>query len=349
MKPFRDRNPVVVGAICVGLLLAGVLTAFQLENISGMFGTKYRAAFADASGLTTKDEVRIAGVKVGKVISIGLAGFEEGTDKQRPYVEVVFRVDGDVSLGTRTKAVIAVKTLVGQKYLALQPSGPGEMSSGDLIPRSRTASPFDVVDAFSSLADTVTKIDVEQLAKALSVLSDTFEDTPPHVKSSLEGLSRLSKTIASRDKQLQLLLKRTRTVTKVLAERSGEFRKLVNDSNLLLAEVSKRKQAIHRLLVATDELAKQLSGVATDNQKQLKPALRQLRGVAEILRRNKTNLENTLKTMAPYLKAFTNVVGNGRWFDNYIDGLLQPYTPSGPTVVPEGGTRKGSVMKDGGR
>ncbi|MQA23872.1 MAG: MCE family protein [Micromonosporaceae bacterium] len=349
MKPFRDRSQVVIGAICVGLLVAGVLAAFQLENISGMFGTKYRAAFADASGLTTRDEVRIAGVKVGKVTKIGLAGFKESTGRQRPYVEVQFRVDGDVSMGTKTKAVIAVKTLVGQKYLALQPAGPGEMSGGDLIPRSRTVAPFDVVDAFSSLAETVTKIDVEQLKKALTVLSDTFEDTPPHVKSSLEGLSRLSKTVASRDKQLQLLLKRTQGVTKVLAERSGEFRKLVKDANLLLDEVSKRKDAIHRLLVATDDLATQLSGVAKDNRKQLGPALKQLRGVAEILRKNKTNLEKTLKNMGPYIKAFTNVVGNGRWFDNYIDGLLQPYTPSGPTVVPEGGSRPGSAAKEGGR
>ncbi|MGH3739971.1 MAG: MlaD family protein, partial [Micromonosporaceae bacterium] len=223
MKPFRERNPVWVGVICISLLVLGLIAAFRLEDITGLFGSKYRAAFTDASGLTTKDEVRIAGVKVGKVTNIDLAGFDGKGGQGRPYVEVEFRVDGDVDLGAKTEAVIAVKTLVGQKYLALEPAGPGAMPSGELIPLSRTAAPFDVVDAISSLGETVTKIDVKQLKKAFEVLSGTFEDTPPHVKSSLSGLSRLSRTVADRDEQLRLLLKRTRGVTKVLAERSQEF------------------------------------------------------------------------------------------------------------------------------
>lgn len=346
MKPFRDRNPVIIGAICVSAILLGVLTAFQLDNITAMFGTKYRAAFNDASGLKPSDEVRIAGVKVGKVVSVKLAGFDE--DKPNPYVEVRFQVDNGVELGTQTRALIAIKTVVGQKFLALEPEGPGEMQSNELIPRSRTASPFDVIDAFSGLADTVSKVDVEQLAEALGVLAGTFEKTPPHVKSSLKGLSRLSKSVAKRDEQLRLLLKRTRGVTKVLADRKEEFRKLVKDGNLLLEEVSNRKDAIHNLLVGTDELARQLSGLVTDNREQLQPALKELRGVVKILKRNKANLESTLEQMVPFLKAFTNVVGNGRWFDNYIDGFVQPFTP-GVNLGIAGGDRPGSVAKDGGR
>ncbi|MGH3738264.1 MAG: MCE family protein [Micromonosporaceae bacterium] len=346
MKPFRERNPVIIGAICVSAILLGVLTAFQLDNITAMFGTKYRAAFADASGLRPGDEVRIAGVKVGKVVSIKLDGFDQ--DKPNPYVSVRFQVNGGVELGKQTRALIAIKTIVGQKFLALEPDGPGEMKSNELIPRSRTASPFDVIDAFSGLAETVSEVDVEQLAKALGVLAGTFEKTPPHVKTSLSGLSRLSKSVAKRDEALKLLLKRTRNVTKVLADRREEFRKLVKDGNLLLEEVSNRRDAIHNLLVGTDELAKQLSALATENKDQLKPALVQLRGVVEILKRNKTNLETTLQRMVPFLKAFSNVVGNGRWFDNYIDGMVQPFQPS-PNLSLEGGDRPGSVAKSGGR
>jgi phospholipid/cholesterol/gamma-HCH transport system substrate-binding protein len=347
MKPFRDRNPVTIGAIGVVAILLGVLTAFQLDTITGWFGTKYRAAFTDASGLRPNDEVRISGVKVGKVTAVDLAGFTD-SGRQDPYVEVTFRVDGGVELGKQTRALIAIKTIVGQKFLALEPAGPGQMGSGDLIPRSRTASPFDVVDAFSGLAGTVSKVDVEQLAKALGVLSDTFEKTSPHVKSSLKGLSRLSRAVADRDAQLRLLLKRTRGVTKVLADRREEFRKLVKDGNLLLDEVSQRREAIHNLLIGTDDLAQQLSGLATDNREQLKPALRELRGVVEILRKNKSNLETLLKRMSPFLRAFTNVVGNGRWFDNYIEGFIQPFTPNAPGLGVQGGERPGSLWATGG-
>jgi phospholipid/cholesterol/gamma-HCH transport system substrate-binding protein len=50
--------------------------------------------------------------------------------------------------------------------------------------------------------------------------------------------------------------------------------------------------------------------------------------VAELLRRNKANLEQTLAKMGPFVLAFANVVGNGRWFDSYLAGLLQPYQPA---------------------
>ena len=118
-------------------------------------------------------------------------------------------------------------------------------------------------------------------------------------------------------------------MTAVLAERDEEFRKLVTDGNLLLAEVAQRRDAIHNLLVATNELATQLSGLVADNRTTLAPALRQLRDVVGTLQRNRDNLERTLRTMAPFIDAFTNVIGNGRWFDSYVAGLLQPFQPGG--------------------
>jgi phospholipid/cholesterol/gamma-HCH transport system substrate-binding protein len=93
--------------------------------------------------------------------------------------------------------------------------------------------------------------------------------------------------------------------------------------------VSRRRDAIHNLLVGTDELARQLSGLVADNREQLEPALRQLRDVAGILQRNRDNLERTVQRMAPFVYAFANVVGTGRWFDSYVQGLVQPFQPTG--------------------
>jgi len=50
--------------------------------------------------------------------------------------------------------------------------------------------------------------------------------------------------------------------------------------------------------------------------------------VLAVLQRDKDNLENTVRHMAPFINAFTNVLGNGRWFDSYLGGLLQVYQPS---------------------
>jgi phospholipid/cholesterol/gamma-HCH transport system substrate-binding protein len=325
MKPFRERNPVIVGAVGLAVLAGLVLAAFRLDDLAALSGRSYQAAFRDASGLATGNEVRVAGVRVGKVTDVGLARGGAGM-----YVRVRFRLDEDgIQLGQETGATIRIKTVLGQKYLALAPAGPGRLRVGAEIPLTRTASPFDVMQAVTGLAGTLDQIDSKQLATAFTTLAETFADTPASVQSSLGGLSRLSQTIASRDAELRDLLARARSVTGVLAQRDEEFRKLVADGNALLAEVSRRRDAIHDLLVGTQDLASQLSGLVADNRTRLEPTLSQLRAVVAILQRDRDNLEQTIQRMGPFLDAFTNVLGNGRWFDSYLRGLLQPYLPTG--------------------
>ncbi|MEU2613689.1 MCE family protein [Micromonospora sp. NPDC007271] len=323
MKPFRERNPVVVGTVGLAVIVAALLGAFQLDRLAALTGRAYQAAFHDASGLATGNEVRVAGVRVGVVTAVELA------HEPQPYVRVRFRVDDDgVRLGRDTGATIRIKTVLGQKYLALSPAGPGRLPEHAQIPLDRTAAPFDVVQAVTGLADTLDKVDTDQLAQAFTTLSDTFADTPASVGTSLAGLSRLSRTVADRDAELRTLLARARDVTGVLAQRDEEFRKLVTDGEKLLTEVKRRRDAIHQLLVGTDQLATQLSGLVADNRTQLEPALRKLRDVVAVLQRNRDDLEQTIKRMGPFVTAFANVVGNGRWFDSYVDGLLQPYLPT---------------------
>jgi phospholipid/cholesterol/gamma-HCH transport system substrate-binding protein len=325
MKPFRERNPIAVGVAGLAVLAAMMLAAFNVDELPLIGGgTEYRAAFRDASGLVPGNEVRVAGVKVGKVTAVELARAGGGA-----YVRVRFDVDdGAVRLGRDTEATIRIKTVLGQKFLALAPAGPGRLPAGAQIPLEHTASPFDVVQAVSGLAGTLDQIDVKQLAAAFTVLSQTFADTPASVRASLTGLSRLSQSVAGRDAELRDLLTHARGVTAVLASRDDDFRELVADANLLLDEVSRRREVIHSLLVSTNDLANQLSGLVADNRTRLEPALRQLRGVVATLQRDRADLERTLQQMAPFVNAFANVVGNGRWFDSYVSGLVQPVQPT---------------------
>ena len=282
-------------------------------------GTTYEAEFGEAAGLQGGDKVTIAGVETGRVRSVELAG---------DHVLVTFTVD-DAWLGDRTTAAISIRTLLGSKYLALDPQGDADLDPGTAIPRSRTASPFDVVDAFNGLSSTVDQLDTTQLATSLTTLADTFRGTAPEVRGALDGLSRLSTTIASRDDQLRTLLASTRTLATTLADRRGDVDKLLSDGNLLLGELQQRRDAISSLLSGTRLLAEQLRGLVADNSAQLRPTLESLDRVSEVLQRNQDNLSDTLEKQAVFVRLFANAVGNGRWFDNYICGLLPT-----PTIGP---------------
>ena len=181
--------------------------------------------------------------------------------------------------------------------------------------------------AFSQLTTTTEQIDVPQLSTSLDVLATEFKDSPPQVKASLEGLTRLSRSIASRDQQLDELLAHAKDVSGTLAARNGEVASLIEDGDLLLAELQKRRAAIHTLLTNTAALASQVTGLVRDNRAQLQPALTQLQQVLTTLRKHQDDLDAGIKAMAPFTRVFANTLGNGRWFDTYI-----------PNLVPIGGT-----------
>ncbi|MCX4666721.1 MCE family protein [Streptomyces sp. NBC_01381] len=326
MTPFRERNPVTIGVVgltTLGLLTAAAFNADSLPLIGN--GETYSAAFSEAGGLKPGDEVRIAGVKVGKIDEVDLDG---------DHVKVTFQVKGEPKFGTRTGASIRIKTILGSKYLALEPKGPGQLKPGAEIPVSRTTPAYDVVTAFSDLTTTTEKVDTEQLAKAMDTISTTFEDSPAEVKASIKGLSKISRTVASRDKELRELLDHANGVTKVLADRSDEFSTLVKDADKLLTEIAKRRKAIHTLLKSSATLGIELSGLVADNRKEIGPALKGLNRVVSMLERNYSSIDRSVQLLAPYVRLFTNTLGNGRWFDSYIQNLVA--TP----VVPRTGDKR---------
>src|SRR4051794_35857218 len=311
--PFRERNPVVVGAVSlavIALLILGAFRAQDLPLIGG--GDTYYAAFSESGGLKANDEVRIAGVRVGKVESVGLEG---------DHVKVTFRVDTKSAFGEDTQAAIKVKTLLGAMYLALEPAGDGQLAEGSEIPVERTSSPYDVVDAFSGLADPSERIDTDRLARSLTTLADLTRNTPEEFRGALQGVSQLSSNIAARNDQINTLLKNLKRVSGVLDERDGDIIGLMKDSDVLFRALVARREAVHNLLVSTSRLSKELTALIEQSRADLNPALTHLENVVAVLNKNEDNLDNSLRLMAPFYRVFSSTLGNGPWFDTYIQNM----------------------------
>jgi phospholipid/cholesterol/gamma-HCH transport system substrate-binding protein len=313
MIPFRERNPVVVGAISIAVLIALLMAAFRAQDLPVIGGgDTYYAAFSEAGGLKVNDEVRIAGVRVGKVESIELAG---------DHVRVKFRVESDAEFGAQTAAAIKVKTLLGAMFISLQPAGEGQLEEGSEIPVERTSSPYDVVEAFAGLADTAEEIDTDQLAKSLSTLADLTRNTPEEFREALDGVSALSANVAAKDEQIGELLGNLERVATVLDERDQDIIALMKDSDVLFRSLVARRDAVHRLLVSTSTLSRELTALVKQSRADLKPALNHLENVLDVLNKNEDNLDNSLRLMAPFYRVFANTLGTGPWFDTYIQNF----------------------------
>lgn len=313
MKAFSERNPLTLAIVGISVLVLAFLITFNVDRLPVIgSGQVYHAKFGEAAGIKPGDEVRVAGVKVGKVSDVTLDGTQ---------VDVAFRVK-DAWIGDETTAAIKIKSLLGQKFLSLDPMGREELDPDDAIAMSRTTTPYDVTDAFGDLSTNIDDIDTQQLEKSFEVLSDAFRDTPKSVRDLVDGLSAVSKTISSRDKQLAQLLDATTQISGTLAGRKDDIAALIQDGNLLLAELINRHDAITALLNGTSRLGTQVQGLVADNTDSLKPALDQLDRVSTILQDNASQLDQGLKMVGPYYRLIASATGNGRWVDSYVCGLI---------------------------
>jgi phospholipid/cholesterol/gamma-HCH transport system substrate-binding protein len=323
MKPFRERNPVPIGIIGVlailGFLAIG-LNASKLPFISS--GHTVYADFTDAAGLQKGNNVRVAGVLVGKVTSVKLDG---------NVVKVGMKVNNGTHVDAGSTADLKIETLLGQVYVALTPTGTTKLP-GNTIQASATSTPTSITDAFQGLGARTGQINVNQLARSFDVLSSAFKNTPTAVRGSLVGLERLSTTIASRDAQLTALLGKTNVVTNTLATHDAQIAKLINDSNLILHTVDQQRVVLHTLLVDTSAVSKQLTSLVAENRAVIGPALTQLNGTLAILRSHQRQLDQVVHLAAPFVRDFTDTLGNGRWFETVIANLFNvgPTTPKPP-------------------
>ncbi|MEU3249849.1 MCE family protein [Streptomyces sp. NPDC006997] len=320
LKPVRERDPVsvaLVGLLLLGLLTVAVYHAGRLPLLGG--GTAYSADFSEAAGLDEGDEVRVAGVKVGEVTGVSLDG---------DRVKVSFEVE-DAWIGDRTTAAIAIKTLLGDKYLALDPLGTGRQDPGTRIPLARTTSPYDVTQAFQDLSGTVDALDTQRMAESFETISETFADSPPHVRKAATGLSDLSKSVSKRDRELSRLLRGSNRFTRTLKDQKSSFETLIEDGGSLLGELEDRRDAIKALLDGSRDLSTELSGLVKDNNDQLTPTLKALGRVTKVLQKNTRQLDRTLALAGPYYRLVGNTIGNGHWFDSYLCGLVpRDYLPA---------------------
>lgn len=123
----RSVIETVLGAVV--LLVAGFFLAFSYDtaNVGSVDGYRVSADFSGIGGLKAGDDVQISGVKVGSVTEVEL-------DPETYLARVHLSIDSGVKLPLDTAALISSESLLGGRYLALEPGGEEDMlEAGDVI------------------------------------------------------------------------------------------------------------------------------------------------------------------------------------------------------------------------
>jgi len=106
----------------VVLTVAGIFIVFAMRtaDIDTSSGYKVTASFANVNGLFPGADVRVGGVKVGTVSEVGL-------DARNYQAIAKLTLENDVQVPDDTSATIRSESLLGGKYLSLEPGGSDKM------------------------------------------------------------------------------------------------------------------------------------------------------------------------------------------------------------------------------
>ena len=275
--------------------------------------TTYTADFANASGIAAGDNVRVAGIDVGKV---------QGVRLERGVVHVQFTADKGVAVAKTARAEIKLATILGQHYLDLVPGHGDRLDGGGTIPLARTKSAY-TIDKFQVDANVAVQgLDEKALSTAVDTLTHNLDGDPDANRAALKGIAQVSETVASRDDELRRLIGSTRTVTDVVHGQQGNLMRLLGDSDKVAEMINQRRETIELLLRSTRSMVHEVTLLVRANQKQLRPTLMQLKTLMGTLVENKDSLDHTLKAVTAQSRYFANATGNGPWIEVFAPDFL---------------------------
>ncbi|MBK0867791.1 MCE family protein [Saccharopolyspora sp. HNM0986] len=303
---FRN-NPLAVGTAGIVVLLLLLGTVVAVPQLSFRLRTReYTAEFANAAGLTTDAQVHVAGVPAGRISAMELAG---------DRVRVRFRLDRSQRLGEATSASVRLATVMGTRYLAIEPAGMGELPAGAVIPRDRTRVPYSLDELGSDATGTTEELDLGALRGMMRTLQQTTPEDPELLGRALTGISGAAELVGRHDQQLDQLLHGARSTTSALVSQQDTLVQLLGDADVITRTLSERRDTIRQLITDVESLTSQLDGFLADNSAKLGPLLTDLHAITAALRRDERAIGETIAKLAPAGKPLANATGNGSWGD----------------------------------
>ena len=122
----RNTLETVMGAIVL-LAAAGFVTlAYDAADIKGNGGYEIIAEFGSTGGLSVGDDVRISGIKVGRIT-------EQSLDPITYSARIAMAIAPDIEIPADSSARITAASLLGGNYLELMPGAEDEMLAAGAV------------------------------------------------------------------------------------------------------------------------------------------------------------------------------------------------------------------------
>ena len=306
MKSFRERNPIRIGLASIAVLVVLLALTYFLKDLPFVSNNyALTAEFADAAGLQPDNEVRVAGIKVGRVTGVDLAA---------DRVIVSMDINSGVDIPDNATAEISLKTILGTKFVTIDATGDGEpLTDGGMIPLSRTQIPFEIYQIANAAVDLLTDVDGKQLNDAFDALADITRDPNRNLARTVEGAADVLDTLAGKREAIDTVIQKGALVLETLDRSAPEIQAVLSQTNTVMGVLAQRRTTVQRLLRNTDLLARQLGTLLKEKRPELDSILTDLHATLKIVDASLGQVEEAIRVLGPSTEAFARIVWNGRW------------------------------------
>lgn len=275
----------------------------------------YSATFSDVMGVRIGDDVRMAGVRVGRVDAIEF----EPDYKAR----LVLRVESRQRLTDTTKALVRYQNLIGQRYIALVPGkeAGNEIAPGSHIPLERTEPSFDVSALLSGFEPLFGVLQPDQVNSLSETLVQALQGDGVSLSALITQAAELANTFGQRDEILGQVIGNLSSVIAGLANRSVELETLLTQARALMdalwAEGETLKSSVDQVARSTDSLTALVMRVKPD----IAAAQNEATTGVELLLLNGTALDQAAIEFPVVLNGIARFTGYGAYGNAYLCSL----------------------------
>lgn len=321
--PLRRHRRSLIG-LCVFLvvcltLLWTVFVTLQ-RKVDGQTHS-YSAVFADVSGLKVGDEVRMAGVKVGRVDDIELDGTQ---------ARVGFRVQAEQVLYGNTKAAIVYQNIIGQRYVGLSLGDYGDprvLPAGSVIPVERTEPSFDISKLLNGFEPLFALLSPEQVDNLTTALVRSLQGDTGAIATMISETTRLAESYSGTDAILDGVLTHLNGVVASLADHGDALADSISSAETVFDGFAVRRKEFVDSMDQVSVVGQRLANVITDVQPDMREWLAREPGFAKHFMEDKQGFAYMAFNTPLMLKGLARFSQGGAYLDVYACNLTVSQFP----------------------
>ncbi|MEO6472712.1 MAG: MCE family protein, partial [Aeromicrobium sp.] len=295
----------------ISLAMMVILYNTMSNQVSG--GTRtLHAEFTNVSGLRPGDDVRAAGVSVGRVQKVEV--------NPKGFATVEFILQKDQQIYENTSMIIRYQNLLGQRYLALVP---GEGASVPLkaeatVPVSHTSPGFDLTALLNGFEPLFQTLEPAQINKLSASIISVLQGEGGTIESLLNQTASLSTKLSNNDEVFGRIIDNLTPVLQNMASHSSQFDNTVDQLGALTAALAKERTTIGDSLDGLSDLSSATADLVTEARPDLARDLKTLTGLSNTVVKNRDVVEKVLENLPLATDAFSRPMSHGSWLNIYI-------------------------------